>query len=82
MDELVVGDSMRVVDLTSAMRGFTGLVLEVDERDSPEAPYWGNVICPGRYAPARCLFAREEIERVELPPESSRERGNRCKRPS
>ncbi len=62
MDEpMCAGDSIRVIDQASAMRGFTGIVLEVDAVVSPEAPNVCNVIRPGRYAPARCLFRRNEI---------------------
>jgi|GEM_PF-5618535 len=42
---IVAGDMIRVADPTSAMVGFTGIVLEVDVIDSPEAPYVCNVIC-------------------------------------
>ncbi len=54
MDEqIVAGDIIRVADPTSAMCGFIGIVVEVDEEDLQEAPYWCNVICPGRYASPR-----------------------------
>lgn len=67
-EPIVAGDIIRVIDPTSAMCALTGVIMEVDFIDSPEAPYWCQVLVPKQYAPAKCLFARDEIERIELRP--------------